>query len=307
MAWFVEKMTQAEEAYDETAQQELDEASVGPNSGSEAPLTDAIPEAGDEAPLDTPTGLENFYNVTDTVGADVDQQLATIINNLAKNRLPDEKLKEKLANYVRPSNYDTLSLTRVNPQIWEKLSAATKSRDLKAQRGQTSTVQAMIAIATAADNLVTGTRSGDSLSRDKMAATLTGLVDALALLSYANQDVNQRRREDHRHDLNQAYKGICNNETDGSTWLYGDDLTSRIKAINETNRVSSRVGSTQSQAGYGRSTTRGQGSYTGRFQPFVPHRPRWMGRGDFRGAFLRPDCNPNFRGRSSHRRGHRAG
>ena len=95
MAWFVEKMTQAEEAYDEAAQQ-VDEASIGINMDSEAPLTDAIPEAGDEAPLDTLTGLEHFYNVADTVGADVDQQLATIINNLAKNHLPDEKLKEKL-------------------------------------------------------------------------------------------------------------------------------------------------------------------------------------------------------------------
>ena len=43
MAWFVEKMTQAEEAYDEAAQQEVDEASVGLNMDSEAPLTDAIP------------------------------------------------------------------------------------------------------------------------------------------------------------------------------------------------------------------------------------------------------------------------
>ena len=96
MAWFVEKMSQAEEAYDEAGQQEVDEASVGLNMDSEAPLMDTIPEEG-EAPVDTLTGLEHFYNVADTVGADVDQQLATIINNLAKNHLPDEKLKEKLA------------------------------------------------------------------------------------------------------------------------------------------------------------------------------------------------------------------
>ena len=51
--------------------------------------------------MDTLTGLEYFYNVADTVGLDVDQQLATIVNNRAKNRLPDEKLKEKLANYLR--------------------------------------------------------------------------------------------------------------------------------------------------------------------------------------------------------------
>ena len=300
MAWFVEKMTQAEEAYDESGQQEVDEASVVLSTHS-APMTDTSPEGGEAPALDTLTGLERFYNVADTVGADVDQQLATIVTNLAKNRLPEEKLKEKLATYVRPGNCEALTVTRVNGEIWEKLSAATKSRDLKAQRGQNATVQAMVAITTAADNLVVGTRSGETLSQEKMAVTLTGLVDALALLNYANQDVNQRRREDHRGDLNQAYKGISNSDTDGSAWLYGDDLPSRIKAIGETNRVSSRVGSQPTFSGYGRATTRGRGNDAGRFQPFFPHKPRWMGHGGFRGAFLSPDYRPNSRGRSFQR------
>ena len=88
MAWFIEKMTQAGEAYDE-----VDEVSVGLNTVSEVPMTDAIPEWG-KAPGDTLTSLEHFYNVVDTVGSDVDQQLATIVNNLTKNRLPEEKLVE---------------------------------------------------------------------------------------------------------------------------------------------------------------------------------------------------------------------
>ena len=93
MAWFVEKVTQAEEAYDEAGQQEVDEASVGLNTVSEAPVTDTISEGG-EAPVDTLTSLEHFYNVADTIGSDVDQQLATIVDNLAKNHLPEEKLVE---------------------------------------------------------------------------------------------------------------------------------------------------------------------------------------------------------------------
>ena len=162
----------------ESGQQEVDEASVVRSTHS-APMTDTSPEGGEAPALDTLTGLERFYNVADTVGADVDQQLATIVTNLAKNRLPEEKLKEKLATYVRPGNCEALTVTRVNGEIWEKLSATTKSRDLKAQRGQNATVQTMVAITTAADNLVVGTRSGETLSQEKMAVTLTGLVDAL--------------------------------------------------------------------------------------------------------------------------------
>ena len=81
----------------------------------------------------------------------------------------------------------------------------------------------MVAIATAANNPVSRRRSGDVLSQDKMAHTLTGLVDAL------------------------------------SAWLYVDDSPSRIKSINETNRGSNRV-SSQMFSGYGRSTTRGRGA-----------------------------------------------
>ena len=112
MAWFVEKMTQAEEAYDESDQQEVDEASAGLNTVSDAPMTDTTPEGGGgKTQVDTLTGLEHFYNVVDTVGSDVDQQLATIVNNLTKYRLAEEKLKEKLVSYVRPGSCEGLTVT----------------------------------------------------------------------------------------------------------------------------------------------------------------------------------------------------
>ena len=96
-------------------------------------MTDTIAEGG-KAPVDTLTGLKHFYNVVDTVDSDVDQQLVTIVNNLTKNRLPEEKLKEKLPTYVCQGNCEGHTVTRVNPEIWEKLSSVTKSRNINARQ-----------------------------------------------------------------------------------------------------------------------------------------------------------------------------
>ena len=288
MGWFMARLAE-DDGEDELEQ----EGSVA----SDPPIQDGAAE--DREFPDTLAGLASFYTNRDRVAADIDEQLASIVGNLAKSRLADDKLKEKLEGYVRPANCETLVATRVNPEIWEKLSAATKSRDLKAQRVQTALVQAMVAVTGVADDIVAHTRSGEIWSRDNMAAALTGLVDALALLSHANQDVNQRRREDQRVDLNTAYRGLCTNDTDGSRFLYGDDLAGRVKSMNDTNRVASQLGGSSFYAH--RAAPRGRSSGSSRLQPAFTHRPSWMGR--FRGAFL---GQPSLRGRSAPRRGQRA-
>ena len=45
--------------------------------------------------------------------------------------LADDKLKEKLTQYTRPKNCEKLLGTKVNPEIWAKISLATRSRDLQ--------------------------------------------------------------------------------------------------------------------------------------------------------------------------------
>ena len=94
---------------------------------------------------------------------------------------------------MRPDNCPTLTVTRVNPEIWSKLSSVTQSRDIKIQRVTNVITQSMVAIASVAENLVTATRSDEALSKAKMATALTALVDGLALMANANQDLNQRR------------------------------------------------------------------------------------------------------------------
>ena len=127
---------------------------------------------------DTLNDLQAFYADNENVAADIDPQLSSIIGNLMKDRLPEEKLKGELNGYIRPGNCPTLVDTRVNPEIWDKLSPPTRSRDIKLQRIQHSLVQAAVAVAvaTGADTLVKAVRSGESLPSSKMALPVTALV-----------------------------------------------------------------------------------------------------------------------------------
>ena len=153
--------------------------------------------------------LQAFYADNEKVGADIDPQLSSIIENLTKARLPDDKLKAKLDGYMRPRNTPTLIDTRVNLEIWNKLSPPTRSRDIKLQRIQHSLVQATVAVATGTDALVKALRSGESLACSNMALPMTALVDGLALMINANHDINQQRRDDKKGDLNLAYATLA--------------------------------------------------------------------------------------------------
>ena len=78
--------------------------------------------------------------------------------------LPEDKLKDKLSLRARPGNCASLIATKGNPEIWEKLAPATRSRDVRAQRVQNDTIQGMIAVTEAANTLVRSTRSGETIS-----------------------------------------------------------------------------------------------------------------------------------------------
>ena len=127
MAWFMQKLAE-DEAEPETAA-ELDV--VDATDMPQAP--NAQTWSSDEAEPETDcsemlSGLELYYGADDVVAAEIDPQLAGIVANLVTKRLPEEKMKEKAAKYARPGNCACLSAARVNPKIWDKLSAPARGR-----------------------------------------------------------------------------------------------------------------------------------------------------------------------------------
>ena len=262
MAWFTSRLLEDEALEDDTI------SLVDEQLPSPAPVASGTSVSPSLAgPLAALADLEQFNGGTEKLGVDIDAQLAGIVGNLMRSRLSDDKLRDKMSLYVRPGNCPSLNPTRVNPEIWDKLSNATRSRDLKAHRVQSAIVQAIVAIASAGDILIGILRSGGVLSQANMAATIASLVDAMAILGHTSQDLNQQRRDDHKADLNQAFKGLAKTEVGSSTLLYGDDLTTKIKEINESNLVAHSLSAARPTATHRGASPRGRP--TGRHQPYA--------------------------------------
>ena len=80
-------------------------------------------------------------------------------------------------------------------------------------------------------------RTLETISSASVTAMVKTVVDALALFGHANEEINQRRREDQKGDLNQAYKSLGKMDKCHHSLLYGDNLAKRVKSINDTNGV----------------------------------------------------------------------
>ena len=113
-------------------------------------------------------------------------KLAAILNKMARNKLNDDKLKEKLNKYPRPKNCENLVGAKVNPEIWSKVRPETRSRYLKLQKIQNSILKAIMPLADLTDSLLTAKSKGADIDTNK---AIKQLLDSAALLTHANCDI----------------------------------------------------------------------------------------------------------------------
>ena len=97
-----------------------------------------------------------------------------------------EALKAKIDNYACPENIEGLRTLKVNPLIWNQISASMRTQDAGSQKNQNTLVAAMIAMAKAAD-IVTKKHEGES-------ELLALLTDAIALAIQCHHEASHARR-----------------------------------------------------------------------------------------------------------------
>ena len=107
------------------------------------------------------------------------------MNKMARTKLSEEKLKEKLNKYSLPQNCENLVGAKVNPEIWSKIRPETRSSDLKMQKIQNTILKAITPLAELTDSLL---NAND-------AKAVRQILDSVALLTHANCDITQCRRE----------------------------------------------------------------------------------------------------------------
>ncbi|XP_044177125.1 uncharacterized protein LOC122959705 [Acropora millepora] len=209
--------------------------------------TNAKDSAGNEA--DILCDIAQDYDLDDQCGSPVGDKLAAMLNKMARSKLSEEKLKEKLNKYSRPQNCENLVGAKVNPEIWSKIRPETRSRDLKMQKIQNTILKAITPLAELSDSLLNLKSKNDVFDTAK---AVRQILDSVALLTHANCDIIQRRRELIRPDLNMLYQQICAEHVSFTGFLFGDDLPQKIKDINMTNRVGQKLSGQEHKGSFNR-------------------------------------------------------
>ena len=199
-------------------------------------------------------------------------QLANLVDKMVKPKLSEENAKEKLAKYYRPQNCENLVSTRFNPKICAKMRSSSKSRDLRMQRIETSMLKSMHPIISLTHKLLTLKSDPQTLSKEDVSSFLRFTLDSLPFKAHSVYEVNLRRRDLIRPDLNQQNKQLCSSQTPISKFSFADDLPKAVKEISETNKVSQRVSYPKygTNSKHGSSYFRRQGSsYSNREHRFL--------------------------------------
>ena len=179
--------------------------------------------------------------------------------------MTDEVRNEKLKLFDIPENCSGLDKVKVNQSIWDKLKPQTRSMDVKMQTLQTMLVSAAAGMIHVVDDMLQmqNVAVGSHSSIDKMTREM---LNATILVGQCNVELNHRRRELIRPDLNTEYHYLCASAVPYTNWLFGDELKDQVKEISETNKVCGKIFSRP--RGRGMYNVRGRrGRYT-RFQPY---------------------------------------
>ena len=211
--------------------------------------------------------LAQEFATSEKTSPPIDDDLVKIIDGLINDKLPKAKLDELTDKYARPENCKLLLAPKTNKTVWSQLKDNTKKADTGLQRCQRMFLTSAYAILECLK-----TASGEMKTR---------LVHALVLTLSGNREINLKRRELLKPDLNSQYSALCNASTPITTELFGDDVEKEIDAVTKANKLKKKLVPPRKSCG-SRFHPYGQGRSTDRFGS---SRGRYGGRG-FNKSFL---------------------
>ena len=141
------------------------------------------------------TKLIKTLQLTDHVGPAIDGELVLLVDQIIREKANEDKITELKKQHEISENCITLSETKVNQGVRNNLDELARSTDLKFQKVQNSLVKGIIVVVSEVNKLM----GNSGLQKE---ATVSTLMDGALLLANANQELNHRRRELMRPQLN---------------------------------------------------------------------------------------------------------
>ncbi|XP_062603503.1 uncharacterized protein LOC134265280 [Saccostrea cucullata] len=153
--------------------------------------------------------LSDKFTSSEKTGPTINLELSKILKSIVRERQTkkdDEKRRtDLLEKKPRPENCEFLSAPRVNPEIWRKISTNTRSKDIDFQKSQSSLLRALGPVTYVLEKLLEKDPKGED---EEISPLIESLMDAVVLVSLANDDMNEFRRSNIKPDLHTDYRPL---------------------------------------------------------------------------------------------------
>ena len=126
----------------------------------------------------------------------------------------------------------------MDSEIYHHISKPSKAHDVKLQKHQKNIVKASTAVFFIGlnTNTLIGIKSNEKLSSQTLTELKQKATDSLAMLSKANNYINEMRRDDVLPQLGKDIRKIRFNVPKESKTLFGEDVSKRIASVKKMQR-----------------------------------------------------------------------
>ena len=226
--------------------------------------------------LHRPSAIQSFLGAyrkryADEDGPPTESSLAKTINEIWCEKRDPKKVKQILEKYPKPQNVNCHKVD-INVDVQNGLSRNAKNRNAKLRTIQGSVARCAVPALKIAEGVLT-----NKLTKSQL---VERALDTVTMLAGANSQLNQFRRDALKFGLQPRYQSLCKlgEGEDGSQWLFGSNLSDRIKSAAAGGKVTRKPFQpntfNMNTYGYGRGRRGG-------FHPYMP--TGYAGRGAFGG------------------------
>ena len=198
--------------------------------------------------------LADFFESEEKCGPEVSGGLAKTLNRGMRSRIAASKIDEVADKYLRPKNCDNLSVPKVNPEIWDKMSDTAQGRDIGFQKLQAQLLKAVVIQARLMDDVLKAMKEKQHVD---VAKCWKQSSHGFQMLAHTFSQMSQKRRDLIRPEVGKQYRRLCSANTPITSLLFGDELNKQIKEITDADRVGNKL-STSSYYQKGRQSHRHQ-------------------------------------------------
>ena len=209
-------------------------------------FTDGLDQTSETEQEDMDTfmqDLQQFFETGDSTGPDLEEKMATVVNSSLRVSVGEQKINDLCDKLLRPKNCEGLIVPKVNQEIWARLQRFTRNRDLAMQKIQLYLAKAMIPMLRMMQEMreVIKTNKTSRPVTVHPSQWLTMASESFRVMALGFVKITNQRKDMIKPDLSDNYKQLCSDQNQVTSLLFGDDLSKKIKEIEDSERVGHRV------------------------------------------------------------------